>query len=97
LDEAPSARDGVLTLYVAGMCRRSREALRSVKQFCAANPAERYTLEVVDVFQQPEKARAAGILAAPTLVRHRPPPRRIVGGLSDVKRLERGTASRRGE
>jgi circadian clock protein KaiB len=87
----------VLTLYIAGVGLRSMQALRSVKRFCAANPAERYTLEVVDVFQQPEKARAAGILAAPALVRHRPPSRRIIGGLSDMKRLERGIASRRGE
>jgi circadian clock protein KaiB len=73
-----------LRLYVAGATARSRQALRSVYQICEAEMKDNYELEVIDVYQQPELARANQIVATPTLVREFPlPVRRFVGNLQD--------------
>jgi len=77
-----------LRLYVAGATARSRLALRRVYQLCEAELKDSYELEVIDVYQQPELARANQIVATPTLVKEMPPPvRRFIGNLSDTARL----------
>lgn len=44
--------------------------------------------EIIDVLAEPELAEQAGILATPTLsYEHAGRPRRIVGDLSDTKRI----------
>lgn len=77
-----------LRLYVAGVTPRSVAAIQAVQHLCAVRLPGRFTLEVVDVHQQPGLARAAGIVATPTLVRHAPAPvRRLVGGFSRDARM----------
>jgi circadian clock protein KaiB len=50
----------------------------------------RYELEIVDIYQQPDLAERDGILAAPTLLKVAPSPeRRISGDLLDEERLLR--------
>ena len=47
-----------------------------------------WEVEVIDVLAQPERAEQAGILATPTLSYEHPGrPRRIVGDLSDAKKV----------
>jgi circadian clock protein KaiB len=71
----------LLRLYVAGATRRSLAAIQDVQRLCEARLAGQYTLEIIDIHQQPELARADGVVATPTLVKHEPPPaRRLVGG-----------------
>jgi circadian clock protein KaiB len=71
----------LLSLYVAGATRRSVAAIQDLQRFCEAHLTGRYTLEIIDVYQQPARARADGIVATPTLVKHEPAPaRRLVGG-----------------
>jgi circadian clock protein KaiB len=78
----------LLRLYVAGATPRSAAAIQAVQHQCALQLPGRYTLEVVDVHQQPALARADGIVATPTLVKHAPPPaRRLVGGFSRDSRI----------
>jgi circadian clock protein KaiB len=73
---------------VAGATVRSREALRRVNQLCTEDLKDRYILEVIDVFQQPELARDNQIVATPTLVRESPRPmRRFIGNLSNITGL----------
>ena len=77
-----------LTLFVTGQTPRSQNAVVNLKQFCDRFLADRYELEVVDIYRDPERARDAHIVAAPTLVRNLPPPRRIaIGDLSDAAAL----------
>jgi circadian clock protein KaiB len=77
-----------LRLYVAGVTARSSAAVANVKSICERFLAGRYELEVVDVYQQPELAREQQLIAAPTLVKHRPTPeRRIVGDMSNEGRV----------
>lgn len=47
-----------------------------------------WTIEIIDVLTKPELAEQAGILATPTLSYEHPKrPRRIIGDLSDTKRV----------
>jgi len=77
-----------LRLYVAGQTPRSLVALANLKQLCEQYLAKRYTIEVVDLVQNPQLARGDQILAIPTLVRKLPVPmRKIIGDLSDTDRV----------
>ncbi len=71
-------------LYVAGTSDRSTRALLNAREILDVHLPDRYTLDVIDIFQQPDLARRDQILAVPTLVKTAPPPvRRFIGDLSD--------------
>lgn len=78
----------ILRLYVAGSTPQSSRAIRNLKAICETNLPGRYVLTVVDLYAQPELARADQIAVAPTLVRQSPLPiRRVVGDLSNTHRV----------
>ena len=75
-------------LYVAGPSARTSFAISNIRNICEEYLKDCYDLQVIDIYQQPELAEAANIIAAPTLVRKLPPPsRRVVGDLSDRDRV----------
>lgn len=77
-----------LRLYVAGQTPRSRAALSNLERICEDHLPERYSIEVIDLLEQPELSRGDQILAIPTLVRRLPKPmRKIIGDLSDTERV----------
>jgi circadian clock protein KaiB len=77
-----------LRLYIAGQTPKSVMALANLKALCEQQLAGRYELEIIDLLQHPERARADQIVAIPTLVRQLPPPmKRIIGDLSDKERV----------
>ncbi len=77
-----------LRLYVAGSTPKSVTALANLKRLCEQQLAGRYELEIVDLLQHPERAKADQIVAIPTLVRQLPPPlKRIIGDLSNKERV----------
>jgi circadian clock protein KaiB len=77
-----------LRLYVAGQTRKSLQAIANLKQICNDNLPGRYSIEVVDLLEHPELARADQILAIPTLVRRLPEPiKKIIGDLSQSDRV----------
>lgn len=79
-----------LALYVAGATRRSERAIGNLRRLCKRWLDGRFDLEVIDIYQQVERAREADILGAPTLIKLQPTPvRRVVGDLSDESRLLR--------
>ena len=87
---SPGAGDGAvrLCLYVAGSGGRSLEAVERARRFCDEHLTADHELEVVDIYESPERASEAQIVAVPTLVKESPPPtRRVVGDLSDETRL----------
>ena len=87
----PAGDTYVLRLYVAGTTPRSMRAILDARAFCESHLADRYELEVIDIYQRPTLARDEQIIAVPTLVRSLPPPlRRLVGDLSDVERVLTG-------
>ena len=73
-------------LYVAGDAQNSRLAVGNLSAFCLKYLPEQHEIEIVDVFQQPERALAESIFMTPTLVRRAPTPaRRVVGTLSQAQ------------
>jgi circadian clock protein KaiB len=81
----------VLRLYVAGATRGSSSAIQSIRSICEERLAGRYELEIIDVYQQPHRAREDQIIALPTLIKSLPPPlRQLVGDLSNMERVLRG-------
>jgi len=75
-------------LYVSGSTPRSTRAVASIRNLCEEHLPGRYDLEVIDIYQQPQQAVDAQIIAAPTLVKLLPKPlRRFIGNLSDPEKL----------
>ena len=73
-------------LYVAGGAQNSALALTNLSAICHTYLPDRHDIEVVDVFREPKRALADGILMTPTLVKLGPAPvRRIVGTLSQLQ------------
>jgi circadian clock protein KaiB len=87
-DAHPDVPRHGMTLFVAGASRRSLRAVDNVREFCERELTGGYDLAVVDLYREPEQARIAQVIAAPTLLRHTPEPvRRIIGDMSDRARL----------
>lgn len=77
-----------LRLYVAGQTPKSLTAFANLKQICEEHLKGRYSIEVIDLLEQPQLSRGDQILALPTLVRKLPQPvRKIIGDLSDTERV----------
>jgi circadian clock protein KaiB len=77
----------LLRLYVAGkstISQRAESNLLALQNLIGPQ----WKVEIVDVLTKPELAERAGILATPTLSYEHPDrPRRIIGDLSDAKRV----------
>jgi circadian clock protein KaiB len=87
-DGLPAPPRFVFRLFVAGGSPRSAWAIRNVQSLCESHLHGSYELTVIDIYQQPELAREAQLVAAPTLVKDFPPPtQRFVGMLSEADRL----------
>ena len=77
-----------LRLYITGQTTRSVASVRNLRNVCDNYLTGRFELQVIDIYQQPELAREAQIIAAPTLVKELPlPVRRLVGDLSSEERV----------
>jgi circadian clock protein KaiB len=77
-----------LRLYVAGQTPKSLAAIANLKALCETHLQGKYTIEVVDLLENPQLASGDQILAIPTLVRKLPPPlRKIIGDLSNTERV----------
>lgn len=74
----------VLSLFVTGATPSSARARAHLQSWMQRSGSQRVQLDVIDVRDRPDLAEAERVLATPTLIRHRPLPRRkIVGDLSD--------------
>ncbi len=77
-----------LTLFVTGATSRSMQAVSNVRSFCDRELKGAYDLEIVDLYEHPDRAQPANVIVSPTLVRHEPKPvRLLVGDMSDAERL----------
>jgi len=78
----------VLRLYVAGTTPQSTRAVANIKAVCEEHLAGLYSLEVVDIYQQPKLARDEQSVAVPTLIKTLPRPlRMLVGDMSNLERV----------
>jgi circadian clock protein KaiB len=75
-------------LYVAGRTLRTVTVLRNLERICEERLKGNYSIEVIDLVENPQLGRDHQILALPTLVRKLPVPvRRMIGDLSDTERV----------
>jgi circadian clock protein KaiB len=89
--KAAASQHYVLVLYVSGITVHSQEAIENAQRICRESLAGRYSLQIVDINQQPELAEEADIVVAPTLLKKLPPPlRRIIGNLVDRNKVLAG-------
>ena len=73
-----------LRLYITGQPPRSAASIRNLRDVCDEYLEGRFELQVIDLYQRPELAREAQVVAAPTLIKKLPLPlRRLVGDLSN--------------
>ncbi len=74
-----------LKLYIAGCTPRSLMAISNFNALCNGYLKGRCSAEIIDLLQEPKRAKSAQILATPTLVKESPGSiRKIVGTLSDT-------------
>jgi circadian clock protein KaiB len=86
--EALDGQNFRLRLYVAGQTAKSLAAFSNLKRICEEHLAGRYSIEVIDLLENPQLAAGDQILAIPTLVRRLPSPiRKIIGDLSNTERV----------
>jgi len=77
-----------LRLYVAGSTPKSLTAFANLKEICERHLGGRYSIEIIDLLQNPQLARGDQIIAVPTLVRKLPHPvKKIIGDLSNTERV----------
>jgi circadian clock protein KaiB len=78
----------LLRLYVTGATPKSLQAIQHIKRICEDHLKGRYSLEVVDVYQQPVLAKGEQIIAAPTLIKRLPLPlRRFIGDMANTDKI----------
>jgi circadian clock protein KaiB len=77
-----------LRLFVTGSTPGSLRAIRNIRKICEEKLPGRYTLEVIDAYQNPARLKPDQIVVTPTLIKKLPfPIRRIIGDLSDKERV----------
>lgn len=84
-------KDYVLRLFITGATPNSVRALTNIKQICENHLKGRYSLEIIDVYQQEEIAEKEQLIALPLLIRKLPlPERRLIGDMSDIQKVLKG-------
>ncbi len=84
-------KEFVFALYIAGMSPNSRAAVRTILRLCHDSLDGKWDLQVIDLYQQPERAARDQIIAVPTLVRKLPRPvRKFIGDLADTSQVLAG-------
>ena len=78
----------VLVLYVAGQTPRSSKAISNINRICEDELKGRCELEIVDIYQEPGRAKGEQLFALPTLIKKLPAPlRKVIGDLSDTEKV----------
>src|SRR3954471_5808513 len=78
----------VLRLFVTGASSNSLRAISNVKQICETYIKGKYSLEIIDVYQQRSIAETEQLVALPLLIKTQPlPTRRLIGDMSDTAKV----------
>lgn len=81
----------VLWLFVGGFLTNSIQAIINCKAICEKHLKDRYELEIIDIYQQPELALKENIIAIPVLIKMSSlSEERVIGDLSDAKKVLKG-------
>lgn len=87
-NHSPATMEYVFHLFVTGASPNSVKAIANLKEICETHLSGRYSLEIIDVYQQSSLAEKEQIVALPLLVKKVPlPERRLIGDLSDTGKV----------
>lgn len=77
-----------LYLYMSGQTPPSVAGAYNLRVLLDKELKGQYSLEVINVLDNPQRAEEDNILATPTLVKASPPPeKRVIGDLSDEEKV----------
>ena len=80
-----------MRLFVTGASPNSTRAIANLKNICETYLKDQYELEIIDVYQQPEKAQTEQLIALPLLIKKSPGiERRLIGDMSDKEKVLKG-------
>ncbi|MDJ0842730.1 circadian clock KaiB family protein [Crocosphaera sp.] len=78
----------LLKLYITGNTINSQRAIANLFRICHQELNDQYTVEIIDVLEQPQTAEQEKILVTPTLIKQLPPPlQRIIGDMSNTQKV----------
>lgn len=81
----------ILRLFITGASANSVRAVANIRNICDKHLSGRYSLEIIDVYQQREMAQKEQLVALPLLIKIHPlPERRLIGDLSDDNKVLQG-------
>ena len=81
----------VLRLFITGASPNSVRAVNNIRSICETYLNGKYSLQIVDVYQQAAIAKEEQIVALPFLIKKLPlPERKFIGDLSDTEKILKG-------
>ncbi len=81
----------IFRLFITGASPNSSRAISNIKEYCEEHIKGRYSLEIIDVYQEPVLAMEEQIIALPLLVKKLPlPERKLIGDMSDRAKVLKG-------
>jgi len=78
----------ILRLYILGNTKGSEKTLTNLKTLLDDELSNQYSLEIIDLLQNPQLAEEDKIFATPTVVKVLPGPiRKVVGDLANKQKV----------
>lgn len=80
--------DYILKLFVSGSSPNSIRAINNLERILETYLPGQYSLNIIDLHQDKAMAQAEQIIALPLLIKKHPlPERRLIGDMSDLKKV----------
>ena len=77
-----------LKLFISGASRNSTRAVNNLRRILETHLAGKYTLQIIDLYQDRAMAEKEQIVAVPLLIRKDPlPEQRLIGDMSNEERV----------
>lgn len=77
-----------LRLYITGATPNSVRAVANIRAFCEEYLQGRYSLQIIDVYQEARLAQQEQLIALPLLIKKQPlPERKLIGDLSQTEKV----------
>lgn len=78
----------ILKLFISGASPNSVRAINNIQKILEEHLKDRYTLSVIDIYQEKNIAQQEQIIALPLLIRKFPlPERRLIGDMSNTTKV----------
>lgn len=77
-----------MKLFISGASPNSVRAVNNIQRLLDTHLKDQYSLTIIDIYQDRSLAQQEQIIALPLLIKKLPlPERRLIGDMSDVKKV----------